>query len=141
MRDVNVPDGWKPLAIKGFMERVGPLLRPMHSDERNLYGLMTNESHVNPIGLVHGGVLTSLMDQVLALVAWNAVDRRPVVTVSMDSCFLNSARAGDFLEARASVRHSTRSLIFLSAEVSASSRQVASASAIMKISNGAEQTA
>lgn len=133
------PDGWKAVKIGGFMELVGPLLRSTMIENKNTYGLQTTEIHRNHIGLVHGGVLTSLMDQVLALVAWNAADRQPTMTIQMDTQFLGTAKAGDFLETRAAIRHATRSLIFVDAEISCATGPIASASAIMKISRQAGQ--
>lgn len=135
----TVPEGWKEVRIEGFMGLIGPLLRSTGIEDRNTYGLQTNDSHRNHIGLVHGGVLTSLLDQVLALVAWNAVDRQPTVTVQLNTQFLGAARAGDFLEARAATRHMTRSLVFVDAEISGATGPIASASAIMKISTQAGQ--
>jgi uncharacterized protein (TIGR00369 family) len=127
------PNGWKPVKAAGFMELIGPLLRSTSLDDKNTFGLQTNDRHKNHIGLVHGGVLTSLLDQVLAIVAWNAVDRQPTVTVQMDTKFLSAARSGDFLEVRATVRHATRSLIFVDAALSCATGPIASASAVMKI--------
>lgn len=123
------------------MGQIGPLLRSTSIEDRNTYGLQTNVGHQNHIGLVHGGVLTSLLDQVIAIVAWNAADRQPTVTVQMDTRFLGAARAGDFLETRAAIRHSTRSLIFVDANITSTNGPVATASAIMKISSQAGQTA
>ncbi len=133
------PDGWKPMRIDGFMALIGPLLRATGPEGRDTYGLQTHDGHKNAIGLVHGGVLTSLLDQVLAITAWNAADRQPTVTVQMDTRFLGAARAGDFLETRATIRHGTRSLIFVDAEVTSGSEPIASASAILKISTKAGQ--
>ncbi|MFW2544968.1 PaaI family thioesterase [Primorskyibacter sp. 2E107] len=142
MTDQDIPpDGWKPIRIEGFMGQIGPLLRSTRIEDRNTYGLQTNEGHKNHIGLVHGGVLTSLLDQVIALVAWNSADRQPTVTVQMDTRFLGAARAGDFLETRATIRHGTRSLIFVDADITSANGPVASASAIMKISSQTGQTA
>lgn len=136
----RVPDGWKPVRIEGFMGQIGPLLRSTRLENRNTYGLQTDDGHKNHIGLVHGGVLTSLLDQVIAIIAWNAADRQPTVTVQMDTRFLQAARAGDFLETRAKIRHSTRSLIFVDADITSANGQVASASAILKISSQVGQT-
>ncbi len=130
----NIPEGWKAVRIGGFMGKIGPLFRSTRLESRNTYGLQTTDDHKNHIGLIHGGVLTSLLDQVVALVAWNAADRQPTVTVQMDTRFLGAARSGDFLETRATIRHATRSLIFVDAEISSSDGPVAIASAIMKIS-------
>ncbi|SEO37843.1 uncharacterized domain 1-containing protein [Salinihabitans flavidus] len=135
-----VPDGWKTVPIEGFMGLIGPLLRSTGIEEKNTYGLQTTDNHRNHIGLVHGGVLTSLMDQVLAIVAWNAADRQPTVTVQMDTRFLGTAKVGDFLETRAEIRHATRNLIFVEAEVSCVTGPIASASAIMKTTTQARHT-
>lgn len=132
-------DGWKPVKTAGFMELIGPLLRSTRIDDKNTYGLQTNDRHKNHIGLVHGGVLTSLLDQVVAIVAWNAADRAPTVTIQMDTQFLGAAKSGDFLETRATVRHATRSLMFVDAEIVCATGPIASASAIMKISRQSGQ--
>ncbi|SNR33287.1 PaaI family thioesterase [Puniceibacterium sediminis] len=131
------PADWRELKIDGFLGLIGPLLRSTRPEARNLYGLQTNDTHRNPIGIIHGGVLTSLLDQVIAMEAWYAADRRPSVTVQMDTRFLDSAKAGDFLEARASIRHATRSLMFVDADITCGDKQVANATAVMKISKTA----
>jgi acyl-coenzyme A thioesterase PaaI-like protein len=41
-----------------------------------VYALRTGDQHKNPIGLVHGGVVTSPRDQAMALVAWQATGRQ-----------------------------------------------------------------
>lgn len=127
-------DGWRDLKIDGFMNHIGPLLRSMLPNEKNTYGLQTQEQHKNHIGLVHGGVLTSLLDQAIAITAWNVADRQPTVTVQMDTRFLGAAKAGDFLEVRAKIRQATRSFIFVDADITCGDKAIASASAVMKIS-------
>lgn len=120
------------------MGLIGPLLRS--TKDRQLYALKTHAAHKNHIGLVHGGVLTGLLDQVLALAAWNAADRQPVVTVQMDTRFLGAARAGELLEARAHLRHATRSMLFVDAEIGGANGPVAAASGVMKIARKSGQT-
>ncbi|MDD7973285.1 PaaI family thioesterase [Roseinatronobacter alkalisoli] len=134
MTHIPALKGWKSVNIAGFMELVGPLLRSTRSEEKNTYGLQTTNKHQNQIGLVHGGVMTTLLDQVIAIVAWEAVDRQPIVTVQMDTTFLGSAKSGDFLEVRATIRHMTRTLMFVEAEINCGLNSIARASAIMKIS-------
>ncbi|SCY90285.1 PaaI family thioesterase [Paracoccus tibetensis] len=126
-------DAWKPVAAPGFMEVVGPLLKSRQPNESNTYGLLTDQRHANAIGIVHGGVITTLLDQAIAIVAWNAADRQPTVTVQMDASFLGAAKVGDFLTVRAQVRHATRSLMFLDAEVFSGDAAIARATAIMKV--------
>ena len=115
------------------MGLVGPLLRSKKPEERTLYGLRTNETHKNAIGTVHGGVITSFLDQVIALAAWNAADRQPTVTIQMDTRFLSAAKTGDFLKARAEIRQATGTLMFVDADVYCDEKSIACATAVLKI--------
>ncbi len=130
----TAPDGWRALKIDGFMALIGTLLRSAQTAQKHSYALQTNETHKNHLGIVHGGVITSLLDQVIALSAWNAADRRRTVTVQMETRFLGAARVGDFLEIRPVIRQATRSLIFVDADITCGDKAIASASAVMKIS-------
>ena len=125
---------WRPLRIDGFMGLIGPLHTRRH-DGRKRYGLHTDARHGNAIGTVHGGVVASLLDQVIALEAWNAADRRPTATVQMDTRFLGAARPGDVLEASAAIRRTSRALVFVDAEATRGGDLLATATAIMKILN------
>lgn len=124
---------WRQAKIDGFMGLIGPLLSLREADGTMAYGLNTGPTHQNSIGLVHGGVITSLIDQAIALVAWKAADRRPAVTVQMNVQFTSAAKSGSFLQARATIRHATRHLMFVDAQVRCDDATIASASAIMKI--------
>lgn len=128
----TAPDEWRELKIDGYMALVGPLLT-RRIDGARVYALRAGAQHRNAIGLVHGGVITGLIDQVIALVAWNASDRQPMVTVQIDTRFLGASRPGDLLEGRAQIRHRTQSLMFVDADLRCGEAPVATASAIMKI--------
>lgn len=127
------PD-WRELRVPGFIGHMGPLLAA-REDGAWRYGLRTTPHHANPVGLVHGGVITTLIDHAMALVAWEATDRQPAVTIQLDSRFVGAARVGDLLEVRATLRHMTGSLLFMDAEVGLPERTVATASAILKRTN------
>lgn len=123
--------GWKELKVGGFMDRAGPLLA-RKKDGSWFYGLQTDKSHINPAGIIHGGVTASLVDHAIAMVAWEATGRVPCATIQMDLRYLDSAKAGDRLEARVAIRRQAKSLLFLDADVTVSGRSIAAASAIMK---------
>ena len=123
---------WRAVKIDGFMGLIGPLQTRRIGGEKH-YGLQTDARHGNAIGTVHGGVLASLLDQAVALEAWSAAGRQPTATVQMDTRFLGAARPGDFLEASGSIRHMTRALAFVDAEVTRGGELVATATALMKI--------
>ncbi len=123
---------WRAAKLDGFMGLIGPI-QTRRIDGTKHYGLQTDARHRNGIGTVHGGVVTSLLDQVIALETWNAAGRQPTATVQMDTRFLGAARAGDFLEATATIRRMTGSLAFVDAQVSRGDDILATATAIMKI--------
>jgi uncharacterized protein (TIGR00369 family) len=99
--------------------------------------VLAGPEHLNPAGLVHGGLLMSLMDHALSAIAWEAVGRRACVTVQMDTQFLRGARAGDFLLARGHVTRATSRLVFMSGTASVGDQQILAASALLKVLEGA----
>ena len=129
MTQLTEQTDWKELKAGPFMDGIGPILKTRALDGSNIYGLRTDASHCNAIGSVHGGVVTGVLDQAIAIEAWNAANRQPTVTLQMDT----AARAGDLLEASATLRHATRSMLFVDADLHAGERLVATATAVMKI--------
>lgn len=131
-------DPWRQMKIGGFIDHIGPLLARRNDKESGggwRYGLRSEPHHANPLGILHGGVITSLIDHAIALVAWEAADRQPTVTVQVDTRFLGAAKVGDLVEVQAALHHKTRSLIFLDAEVTVDGKSIASASSIMKLTS------
>ncbi|MFY0634012.1 MAG: PaaI family thioesterase [Vannielia sp.] len=135
--ETRVPEGWREAEVQGLMHTIGPLLSFKDARGRR-FGLATDSRHANAVGRIHGGVITSLMDQVLAYEAWRAANRRPTVTVQMDTRFLAAARPGDFIEATAQVVQATRSMLFVEAQMVSGEKPLARASAVLKIVAGGD---
>ena len=125
-------DGWKERQLAGFFQLVGPLWTRKEGDSWG-YAFLAQEKHANPAGMVHGGMLTTLLDHALSALAWEANARKPCVTVALDVHFLQPARPGDFIEARGRILRQTSSLVFLQGGLSVQERDIAAASAILKI--------
>lgn len=125
-------EGWRSKALPGFAGLIGPLWVRKEAAGW-AYGLLTTQDHLNPAGVVHGGLLTALMDHALSAIAWEALGRRACVTVQLDTLFLSAARAGQFLEARGRVLRETSSLVFMQGELSAGGNAVVAASAVLKL--------
>ena len=123
---------WRALNTPGLMQVIGPLYS-RRDGTRWRYGLSTGQQHTNPAGIVHGGTLTALLDHAMSVAVWHAVERRPVVTVQMNTAFLAPAKPGDFLEVDVVLRHRSGSMLFVDGSVTAGDRAVASASCVMKI--------
>ena len=120
------------MRIGGLIGEIGPLLSRREGASWR-YALRTREAHGNAIGVIHGGTLMTLLDQTATLAALWSTGSKTLVTVQMDTRFLSSARVGELLEAEGSLRHRTRSTLFLDVGISVGDRAVADARAIMKI--------
>jgi len=84
--------------------------------------LTLESKHTNPHGVVHGGVLTTLMDEAIGGVIASVrgleeMGIAPHSTVAMNVSFLGSARAGDEILIEARVLKVGRSIAFGEAEV------------------------
>lgn len=132
-----VAQGWKARDTPGFMGVAGPLWTRRTNDStddsgRWQYGLLIQAHHLNAVGIVHGGALTTLIDHAVSLRAWSYCDRQPCVTVDLSTHFVGAARQGEFLVASAEVTHATRSLVFLRGMIHVDDRPVLQTQAIMK---------
>lgn len=130
---------WREMKLTGLMGEIGPLLARREGESWR-YGLRTREAHGNPIGVIHGGTLMTLLDQTATLIAVWLTGEKALMTMQMDTRFLAAAKVGDLIEARANLRHRTRSTLFLDAQLSVGERAVADASLIMKIVQEPAQT-
>lgn len=125
-------NGWKARDLPGFLGLVGPLWTRKEGDAW-AYGFLAEGRHANPAGLVHGGMLSTLLDHSLSAIAWEANARKACLTVALDVQFLGPARPGEFVEARGHIVRQTASLVFLQGSLRVHERPVAAASAILKI--------
>ncbi|WP_438860332.1 PaaI family thioesterase [Achromobacter spanius] len=125
-------EGWHCKTLPGFAGLIGPLWVRKEA-QAWAYGLLATADHLNPAGVVHGGLLTALLDHGLSAIAWQALDRRPCVTVQLDTHFLAPARAGQFLEVRGQLLRATSSLVFMRGELSVAGNVVATGAAVLKV--------
>nr|WP_316641650.1 PaaI family thioesterase [uncultured Roseateles sp.] len=124
--------GWRQRTLPGFAGLVGPLWT--RKEEHSwAYGLLATQDHLNPANVVHGGLLTTLIDHALSAIAWEALERRACVTVQLDTHFLSAAREGQFLEARGRVVKATGSLVFMQGRVSVDGVELITASSLLKV--------
>lgn len=82
--------------------------------------LVLEERHTNPNGVMHGGVITTMMDSALgaALGALRGpkARRNPHATVEMNASFLAGARPGDRIVVEGRVLRTGRTIAFGEAE-------------------------
>ena len=125
-------DGWKVVETSGFLHLIGPLYQRVVGDI-NEYALLTEDKHHNRRGLVQGGVLMTFADRTCGMTARYVSGRPTMATVQMDTHFVDSGKIGEILVSKPRVVRATRSLIFVTTEVSAENRCIAMASGVFKI--------
>ncbi|NYT84517.1 PaaI family thioesterase [Pollutimonas harenae] len=131
-RSVDPDDtNWRERSVPGLMDTLGPLLSKKDGDQW-LYGLRIRQEHLNPFNIVHGGTITTLMDQTVSVVAWAHTHKSPCVTVQLNVSFLGSARLGDLLVASGRVVKATGSLLFVEGHIMVNENVIATAQGVMK---------
>ena len=75
--------------------------------------VVAGQEHTNPMGLIHGGVMTSIADAAMG----NAVRSLGIkgVTVDLSTALMAAARPGDTIIARGKVLKTVKNLIFTEA--------------------------
>ena len=124
--------GWSSVDASGFIALVGPLWHRV-VDDAHEYALMTEDKHHNRRGVVQGGVLMTFADRSCGMTARYVSGKPTLATVQLDVHFVEAGKIGELLVSRPHVVRSTRSLIFITTEVTVDKRVIAMASGVFKI--------
>jgi acyl-coenzyme A thioesterase PaaI-like protein len=125
-------DGWKIVDTTGFLHLIGPLWQRL-VDGQYEFALITEDKHHNRRGLVQGGVLMTFADRTCGITARIVSGKPTLATVQLDVHFVEAGKIGEILISRPHVVRSTRSLIFITTEVTVERRCIAMASGVFKI--------
>jgi acyl-coenzyme A thioesterase PaaI-like protein len=124
--------GWSSVDASGFIALVGPLWHRVVNDVHE-YALIAEDKHHNRRGVVQGGVLMTFADRSCGMTARYVSGRPTLATVQLDTHFVDSGKIGEVLVSKPRVVRTTRSLIFVTTEVSAGDRCIVMASGVFKI--------
>ena len=125
-------DGWKIAETTGFMHLIGPLWERLVNGELE-FALITDDKHHNRRGLVQGGVLMTFADRTCGITARFVSGKPTLATVQLDTHFVEAGKIGEILISKPHVVRSTRSLIFITTEVTVDKRCIAMASGVFKV--------
>ena len=117
----------------GFMKHNGGLLFKTISEKEYEFKATINENHLNAAGITHGGFIAAVVDAGAGTAAHRAADQNPCVTVSLELKFISAIRLGQELLGKTKIQKKTKSMIFLTCELSAENKIVATASGVWKI--------
>ena len=119
----------------GFMKHNGGILFRNISDNEYEFKTKINENHLNAAKITHGGFIAALVDAGAGTAAHRMADNNICVTISLELKFISAVKLGQELIGITRVQKKTRSLIFLTCELSAENKIVATASGVWKILN------
>ena len=117
--------------VDPFENHAGPFFWAELADGTHHFVLKAEKRHCNSHGIVHGGLLMTMIDLTLVITA-KSKPREQLVTVSLNSEFVSSANRGDLIEARGELTRRTRSLVFVRGQVACGDRVLLTASAVLK---------
>jgi acyl-coenzyme A thioesterase PaaI-like protein len=124
--------GWSIVETTGFLQLIGPLWQRTVDGELE-FALITEDKHHNRRGLVQGGVLMTFADRTCGITARHVSGKPTLATVQLDTHFVEAGKIGEILVSKPHVVRSTRSLIFITTEVTVDRRCIAMASGVFKI--------
>jgi len=127
-------DGFSVVEATGFIQLIGPMWQREVDGELE-FALLTEDKHHNRRGLVQGGVLMTFADRTCGITARHVMGKQTMAmaTVQLDVHFVESGKIGEILISRPRVVRATRSLVFVSTEVTVDKRCIAMANGVFKI--------
>ncbi len=117
----------------GFMKHNGGILFRTISENKYEFKTKINENHLNNAKIAHGGFIAALIDAGVGTSAYRTSGKNTCVTISLELKFISQAKLGQELIGLAKVQKKTKSLIFLTCELRANDKIIATASGIWKI--------
>ena len=124
--------GWSNWHSDAFERLAGPFYERIEADGSGICAFRAEPRHMNGGGFMHGGCLLTFADSAIFTIARDALGDQHGVTVNLSGDFLDSARVGEFVEARGEVTRAGHKTIFVRGLATADGRPVLSFTAIIK---------
>jgi len=127
-------NGFEQLSLKpGFMKHNGGLLFKNISESEYEFKATIKENHLNAAGITHGGFIATFIDAGAGTAAHRIADQKPCVTISLEIKFISPINLGQELIGRTKIQKKTKSMVFLTCELTTENKIVATASGVWKI--------
>ena len=117
----------------GFMKHNGGLLFKTISENEYEFKVTIKENHLNRAGITHGGFIATLVDAGAGAAAHRKAEGSPCVTISLELKFISVVKLGQELIGKTKIQKKTKSMVFLTCELTAEDKIVATASGVWKI--------
>jgi len=127
-------EDFEQISLKpGFMKHNGGLLFRTISENEYEFKVTINENHLNAAGITHGGFIAAFVDAGAGAAAHRVANGNTCVTISLELKFISPVRLGQELVGKTKIQKKTKSMVFLTSELTAANKTVATASGVWKI--------
>ena len=127
-------EDFEQISLKpGFMKHNGGLLFKTISENEYEFKTTIKENHLNAANITHGGFIAALVDAGSGTAAHRVADSSPCVTISLELKFISVVKLGQELIGNTKIQKKTKSMVFLTCEITAANKILATASGVWKI--------
>ena len=135
----TAPKGYESFDQEGsFIGHLGPIYFKNIGDRTTTY-LKLDARHINPMGVAHGGLLMTLMDITLGSTAGAYIDHDGVYpTIQLNCNFLAAAKQNDVVTGTAEVSRLSKTLSFVTGQLTANDQLIVTGSAVFRNPRGIE---
>ena len=125
---------FEQISIKeGFMKHNGGIMFKAISEKEYQFKATITENHLNSAGITHGGFIAAFVDAGAGTAAHRASNNSPCVTISLELKFISAVKLGQELIGNTKIQKKTKTMVFLTCELIAENKIVATASGVWKI--------
>jgi len=117
----------------GFMKHNGGLLFKTIYESEYEFKATIKENQLNAAGITHGGFIATFIDAGAGTAAHRIADQKPCVTISLEIKFISPVNLGQELIGKTKIQKKTKSMVFLTCELTTENKIVATASGVWKI--------
>ncbi len=118
---------------KGFMQNIGDLSFKKIDEKSFEFSIKIQESFLNTGGIAHGGFVATIADTGMGNAAHIVAGNKRCVTINLDIKYISAGKLNDQLIGKVKILKKTKTLVFISSEISGSNGIVAAASGVWKI--------
>ena len=117
----------------GYSAHVGGLMGKKLDDSNYEYHCEVKEIHLNTSKMAHGGFLMFVAVTGMGNAAHQVSGNKRCVTISLEMKFVTAATLGEKLIGRVKIQKKTKTLVFVTCEISNEENIVATSSGVWKI--------
>ncbi len=117
----------------GFMKHNGGLLFKTISENEYEFKTVIKANHLNKAGITHGGFIAAFVDAGSGTAAHRVAKQSLCVTISLELKFIAAVKLNQELVGKTKIQKKTKSMVFLTCELTVANKIVATASGVWKI--------